>query len=295
MDVSLITASALDLPSSQRVDAIVYDGTTDLRPWPGPGPDRELVEQYGPELAVVLDLERGRLEDGALPIGGMLRLHRGKLHCDFLLWVATRPPEDRGIQQPAPDAALLKKAVKEALAFVRERHVARVAFGPLGDGPQALDEVERLVLIARAAAEYYDECFAAGRPAGVEHVLVCHRSASKISDARKKLGRAVKLVQEAPKVASADGPKRKKAATTKAAGTKRKASTRKVAPTISEDEIARGRATAGPYDRSRAYGVGELMVHPKFGVGRVDELTPEGFILVLFEGGDTRRLLHDRP
>jgi len=35
-------------------------------------------------------------------------------------------------------------------------------------------------------------------------------------------------------------------------------------------------------------------VHKKFGVGRVDSLTPEGFIMVLFENGETKRLLHDR-
>jgi hypothetical protein len=64
---------------------------------------------------------------------------------------------------------------------------------------------------------------------------------------------------------------------------------------LGEDENARARATAGPYDRAHKYAAGDFFLHPKFGVGRVEELTPEGFIVVLFEGGDTRRLLHARP
>ena len=64
---------------------------------------------------------------------------------------------------------------------------------------------------------------------------------------------------------------------------------------LGEDDIARARAMAGPYDRANTYGIGDFFVHPKFGVGRVEELTPEGFIVVLFEGGDSKRLLHARP
>ncbi len=291
MDVHLISTSALSLPSSQRVDAIVHDGTTDLRPWPGPGPDRELTEHYGPELNAVLERERERLEDGELPIGGMIRLHRGKLHCDFLLWVATRPPENAGIAAPAPDREVLVTAVKDALAFVSERHVARVAFRVLGSGPKEMDEIERIVLVARAANEYHEACYAAGRPSGVEEVLVCHPHSSKISAARRQLGRAVKMA------ALPAAPKEEKPATkrrTASGGTRKAPAKRKLKPTLDEDEIARARATASPYDRSRTYTPGDYFLHSKFGVGRVDELTPEGFIIVLFEGGDTRRLLHAR-
>lgn len=295
MDVNLIATSAFDLPSSQRVDAIVHDGTTDLRVWPGPGPDRELLEHYGPELGAVLDRERERLEGGLLPIGSMLRLHRGKLHCDFLLWIATRPPEKAGIQAPAPPREVLEKAVKDALAFVSERHVARVAFRTLGAGPSALDEVERIALIARAANEYHDECYAAGRPTGVEEVLVCHPHASKIASARQMLGRAVKVANlPAPVREETPAPKRRAASKT---NTKKSAAAAKRPPriTLTDDEIARARATAGPYDRAHAYSVGDFFLHSKFGVGRVEELTPEGFILVLFESGETKRLLHGRP
>lgn len=294
MDVNLIPTSALELPSSQRVDAIVHDGTTDMRVWPGPGPDRELLEHYGPDLPAVLERERERLEGGALPIGGMLRLHRGKLHCDFLLWIATRPPEKAGIQAPAPVQATLVRAVKEALAFVSERHVVRVAFRTLGAGPNAMDDVDRIVLIARAANEYHDECYAAGRPTGVEEVLVCHPHASKIASARRALGRTVKMAEVPVQKREEAAPARKRAAAP-SGGRKPSAPRRGAKLTLTQDEIGRARATAGPYDRAHAYTVGDFFLHSKFGVGRVEELTPEGFILVLFESGETKRLLHARP
>jgi O-acetyl-ADP-ribose deacetylase (regulator of RNase III) len=287
MDVNLIQASALDLPSSSRVDAIVHDGTTDLVLWPGPGADRELVEAYGVELQSVLDRERA--EHGELPIGSMIRLHRGKLHADFLLWIATRPPEESGIAAPAPSAQVITKAVKDALAFVSERHVARVAFRALGSGPNALDDVDRIVLIAKAANEYYDDCFKAGRPAGIEEVLVCHPHSSKIAAARRALGRTVSVAE----VAAAPRPEAKAATVKKpraAAG--KKPAARKPSKTLSGDEVATARAKAGAYDRSHRYSSGEYFVHSKFGVGRVEELTAEGFIVVLFESGDVRRLLH---
>lgn len=292
MDVQLIASSVLDLPSSQRVDAIVHDGTTDLRTWPGPGPDRDLQEHYGDELSSVLDRERGRLEGGQLGIGQMLRLHRGKLHCDFLLWVATRPPEVRGIQAQAPGAEMIENAVKDGLAFASERHVARVALGALGAGPGALDDVERLVIIGKAANAYYDECFRAGRPAGIEDVLVCHPHSSKISAARRQLGRSVTLVQEPPKLPE---PAPKKKTPARSSGPRTRAKSRVQAPTLSAAEAAAARTSSGPYDRAKKYEPGQYMVHAKFGAGRVEEVTREGFIIVVFEGGDLKRLLHARP
>lgn len=289
MDVNLISTSALDLPSSQRVDAIVHDGTIDMKVWPGPGPDRELAEAYGTELQTVLDRERS--EHGTLAIGDMVRVHRGKLHCDFLLWIGTRPPEKAGIAAPAPQADVLHKAVRDALAFVSERHVKRVAFRILGAGPNALDEVERIVLIAKASNEYYDECFKAGRPTGIEEVLVCHPHSSKITAARRLLGRAVK-VAEVPAPPREEPKKKERASRAPSAGRKSGVPRKPARAVLSDDDVARARATAQPYDRSHKYAVGEFFVHPKFGAGRVEELTPEGFIVVLFEGGDSRRLLH---
>ena len=295
MDVQLIPSSVLELPTAQRADVIVHDGTTDLRTWPGPGPDRELVEHYGSEMSSVLERERDRLADGELPIGGLLRLHRGRLHCEFLLWIATRPPEDRGIQAPAPSAEVITKAVKDALHFAGERRVDRIAFGPLGAGPQALDDVQRLVLIAKAANAYYDECYQAGKPANIEEVLVCHPFSSKVSEARRALGRSVKMIQPAPTPSSSpSGTTRRRSAS--GGGKKRTTARKPVIPTarLSDEEIGRAKASAELYDRAKSYEIGDFFVHPKFGVGRVQELTPEGFIIVLFEGGAQRRLLHRR-
>ncbi|MCB9597516.1 MAG: hypothetical protein H6719_32645 [Sandaracinaceae bacterium] len=294
MDVQLIASSVLDLPSSQRVDAIVHDGTTDLTLWRPPGPDRDLLEQFGDELPRVLDRERVRHPDG-LEIGELVRLHRGKLHCDFLVWVASRPPERAGVQAKAPPAEVISKAVIDVLRFVSERHVARVAFGPLGAGPDALPDVERLVLVAKAANKFYEECFAEGRPAGIEEVLICHPHGSKIRDARRDLGRTVSVVKEAPAPAPEPAPKKRRAAssTTKKASTTRRP--RASAPVLTADEIGQARATAPAYDRAVRYDPGQHVIHAKFGVGRVEEVTPEGFILVLFESGETKRLLHNRP
>ena len=295
MDVQLITSSVLGLPSSQRVDAIVHDGATDLRTWPGPGPDRDLVEHYGSELGAVLDRERERLPGRALPIGGTLRLHRGKLHCDFLLWVATRPPEQKGVAAKAPSAEVIERAVIDALAFASSRHVARMAFGALGAGPDALDDVERIVVIGRAANAYHETAFSTGRAAGIEEVLICHPHSSKISAARRELGHAVKLVEEAKRA-----PEPPSRTTHRRSASARKPSTRRssakaAVPVLSTAEVANARATAGPYDRAKTYEQGQYMVHSRFGVGRIESITREGFIIVLFGNGETRCLLHNRP
>ena len=297
MDVSLIATSALALPSSERVDAIVYGGAADLRVWPGPGPDRDLTQSYGDELSRVLSRERERLDGGRLEPGQMLRLHRGRLHCDFLLWIATREAEEAGRQGKAHGADLLRSAVRDALAFASLRHVARIAFSPLGAGPGELDDVERIVLIARAASAYYDECYAAGQPTGVEEVLVCHKFNSKISDARRELGGDIAVVAP-PVAAKAEESDKKKRRVTRAASSgaaPRKRAVKKLPPRLSDEEVGAARASAGPYDRARTYEVGDFMVHSKFGVGRIEEITAEGFIMVLFSSGETKRLLHARP
>ena len=115
MDIVLLQASAYELPTSRRVGVIVHDGASDTRLWPGPGPDRELVSNYGPDLADTLDRERGARE---LKVGEIIRLHPGKLHCDFLLWASTRGPEESGRQAKAPDADVLRQVVRDVLEFV---------------------------------------------------------------------------------------------------------------------------------------------------------------------------------
>ena len=89
MDIFWANAAALSLPSSQRVEVLVHDGASDLQLWPGPGPDRNLLDAYGPGLREALEAQRKK-HNGSLPLGEAVRLHPGKLHCNYLLWVATR-------------------------------------------------------------------------------------------------------------------------------------------------------------------------------------------------------------
>jgi hypothetical protein len=294
MDVVLHQSSVFDLPSSRRVGAIVHDGTTDLRLWPAPGADRQLQEAYGPDLQDRLDRERGAVEGGALPIGGLVRVFPGRLHCDFLLWVGSRPPEDMGIRAPAPRLPVIEKAVDDALRFVAQRSVIRVAFGVLGEGPEEVDPVARMVAMAKAAQRYYDGCFADGRPPVLEEVLLCDRSGRRVSEARRKLGRLVKSAVPVPRSTSAASTPRRRRVVGGASKGKTGPGRRRGAPRLSEDEVGMARATGGPYDRHHTYGAGDYLLHAKFGVGRVQELTPEGFILVLFEDGQIRRMLHAR-
>ena len=134
MDISLLQASVLTLPSSKRASVIVYDGTQDLGLWRPPGKDRDLWDAYGQELRAVLDKEQKRLPNQRLPIGGVLRLHPGKLHCDFLIWVASRPPHADTESSPAPSVQVVQEISRKAIEFVAEHDVVRVAFPALGAG-----------------------------------------------------------------------------------------------------------------------------------------------------------------
>jgi O-acetyl-ADP-ribose deacetylase (regulator of RNase III) len=290
MDVTLLTSAVFDIPSSRRVGAIVHDGTTDLRLWPGPGWDRELGSQYGDGLQRALDAERAALPGKELPIGEVVRVHPGRLHCDMLVWAATRPPEPGTARNPAPDAELLERTVDAVLAFVATRDVERVAFPALGVGPGELPVHERLAIIVRASHAYADRCFAAGRAPVVEEVLVCERSATAVSQARQKVRNlASSAAPEPVRAAASSEPERRR----RSAGGSR-AATRPKRGVLDRDEVAQQRATSDPYDRSRVYGVGQWMVHPKFGAGRVELVTQEGHIEVLFEDGQRRKMLHNR-
>ncbi len=288
MDISILQASVYELPTSRRVGVIVHDGTTDLRVWPGPGPDKELAYAYGPqELARLLDGERSRA-GGAVPVGTVLRLHPGRLHCDFLLWIATRGPEHAGIQASAPSEAILTRAVLDALDFVATRNVLRVAFPALGAGPSAIGDAERLAIIASACGAYYERCLEEGRANWIEEVLLCDPRLSVVTAARK-LARAVAKAadkESAPRVESASRPSRASAG----AAPKRPSAARK--PSLDPREVAYARANARPWDRNTRYRVGDFFVHVKFGVGRVEEITPDQFAVVLFEDGNVRRLIH---
>jgi len=44
----------------------------------------------------------------------------------------------------------------------------------------------------------------------------------------------------------------------------------------------------------RTYAAGEWLSHKKFGLGRVERVTPEGAIEVLFEDGAQKKMVHGR-
>lgn len=286
MDVLLFNSSVFDIPSSRRVGAVVHDGASDLRLWPGPGWDRELNEAYGGDLQRALDAERRALGKDELELTEVLRVHPGRLHCDMLAWVATRPSEPGSQRQPAPDAALLERAVLSVLEFVATRSVERIAFPALGQGPGELPAAERLAIVVRAAHAYQERCFASGKAPVVEEVLVCEPSPAAVSQARR-------LVRD---LAGAAAPEPARPAEPKREGRRRVAGASKprLKKGLDPDEVSRRRITAEPYDRSRDYTIGDWFTHPKFGAGRVEQVTQEGHIEVLFEDGEKRKMVHRR-
>jgi hypothetical protein len=291
MDVSLVQGSPYALPTSRRVGVIVHDGATDLRPWPGPGPDRDLSTAYG-DLARVLEQERQRA-GGTLPEGALLRLHPGRLHCDFLLWFASRGPESKGFQAPAPKRDAIEKIVWDALDYAGERNAIQIAFGNLGAGPEQIEDGERLAIVARAATLFYEDRVQKGLPSRIEEVLVCDPRLSVVTAARRRLGALVK--PPAPERPALGAPPEKAPPRPATAGPKGAAKAApRTKPRLEDGAIARARSVARPWDRAVKYGVGDWFVHAKFGVGRVDEVTVDGFIVCLFEDGEVRKLIHAR-
>lgn len=299
MDILLIQASAYELPTSRRVGVIVHDGAPNTRLWPGPGADRELMHAYGSDLQGALDRERAKLPGDVLPIGSLLRLHPGRLHCDFLVWVATRGSEEAGRQAPAPGKEAIEAAVRSVLEFVSERHVIRVAFPALGSGPGALPDADRLAIVARACSEWHEERFASGRPSQIEEALVCDPRLSVVTGARRLVSALVKAPPLEARPAASGGSasprtsERKPAAPRKPGGARAAAAAARK-PRLEEGELGHARATAKPWDRTIRYQTGDWFIHAKFGVGRIQELTPDGFIVVLFEDGEIRKLIHAR-
>jgi O-acetyl-ADP-ribose deacetylase (regulator of RNase III) len=291
MDVSVVQGNPYALPTSRRVGVIVHDGTTDLRLWPGPGADRELANAYG-DLSRVLDQERQR-QGGPVSEGTLIRLHPGRLHCDFLLWFASRGPETKGFQAPAPKREAIEKIVWDALTYAGERNAIQVAFGNLGAGPEQIEDGERLSIVARAAALFHEDRVQRGLPSRIEEVLVCDPRLSAVTAARKRLGALVR--PPAPEKPLPGAQVAKPALRPASAGGK---STAKPAPRgkprLDDGEVARARAVARPWDRTVKYGAGDWFIHAKFGVGRVDEVTVDGFIVCLFEDGEQRKLIHAR-
>jgi O-acetyl-ADP-ribose deacetylase (regulator of RNase III) len=296
MDIFWANAAILALPSSQRVEVLVHDGSTDLRLWPGPGADRELLDAYGPGLREALDAQRLKA-GGAITLGDVVRLHPGKLHCNYLLWVATRGPEQNAQRADAPDLQLIEQVVMRCLALAGENGSISVGFGALGDGPKAASPEERLATIVRAAHRYQESSYATGKPARVEIVRVCDARSGVTAAARRMVGRLAHAAPD-PLPSPRESPPERPAKKTVALGRARSSSTatakggRRRAEELDANEVAQRRVTASPYDRAHRYREAEWFVHPRFGVGQVRRVTPDGAIEVLFEDGSVKKMLH---
>lgn len=286
MDVLLARRSLYSIPSKQRVGALIYDGAADMQLWPGPGPDRELRDQYGERLQEALDAELRHTGRRELDIPSVIRVHPGRLHCDFLAWVATRASEPGSTQSPAPNAAQLRAAVLEAFRFVAERSVERVALAALGHGPGELDRAERIAILIRTAHEYEELCFKEGRATGIDEVIVCEPLASVFRAAQSKVRGLARATEPKPEAGAAEAPRRK------APSAPRKAIVKK--PAIDPSEWVAARSVAEPYSMRTLYASGQWLSHPKFGLGRVEEAQIGGAIVVVFEDGSLKKLAHGR-
>jgi O-acetyl-ADP-ribose deacetylase (regulator of RNase III) len=297
MDIFWANAAILALPSSQRVEVLVHDGSSDLRLWPGPGGDRDLLDAYGPGLREALDAQRVKAR-GGIALGDVVRLHPGKLHCNYLLWVATRGPEQNAQRADAPNVALIEQVVVRSLEFAGSNGSISVAFGALGDGPKAAPPEERLASIVRAAHRHQESCYASGKPARVEIVRVCDARSGVTAAARRLVGRLAHAAPE-PAPSARESAADRSPKKTLAGGRPRSASApagkRRGAEGLDAGDVAQRRVTASPYDRAHRYRETEWFVHPRFGVGQVRRVTPDGAIEVLFEDGSTKKMLHASP
>lgn len=292
MEITLINAAVLELPVSRRAGAIVYDGTSDLGIWRPPGPDRELLFAYGDTLIDVLAKERAQLSGGGLRQGEALRLHPGKLRCDYLIWVGSRGSHGETAPAAAPSLATIEDSARAALELASKHDTVRVAFGALGDGPGAESVGERLAAVVRGADAFRRARLEAGRASSVEEVLVCARSATEVAKAKRLVARMAKQVVPAADRTVATAPRRTRRTVAGGGGSRSRA---KAPTTLDPAEVSAARARADAYSISASYMEGQWLIHPKFGVGKVTEvLLAERMIYVLFEDGEKRRLVHAR-
>ena len=119
---------------------------------------------------------------------------------------------------------------------------------------------------------------------------MCEASARALAAAKRKVANLAKTADVPRSESSTEAPKRKRASTTGSRSRKKAP----VVPVLAAAEIEAMRVRAGTYDRTHAYSVGDWLIHPKFGVGRVEMVYPEKKIDLLFEGGGQKTLIHDR-
>jgi O-acetyl-ADP-ribose deacetylase (regulator of RNase III) len=295
MDVVLANASVFALPGSQRAGAIVYDGTIDLGLWRPPGPDRDLLHVYGDSLTSVLEKERGQLDEGELALGEALRLHPGKLRCDYLIWLGIKPGHGDAEPAPAPALPLIEQATEAALRLASKHDTSRVAFGPIGAGAGQAEASERLAAVVRGAHNFRSRCLKEGIETPIEEVLVCSPSSADIAKTRRLTARLTKTAPPEPPPArpagASSGSRAQSGAPRSVSTPARKGRARKLDPAA----LAMARTRAEPYDRHRTYHEAEWFMHPTFGAGQVQQvLVAERMVVALFEDGEERRLIHAR-
>jgi hypothetical protein len=115
--------------------------------------------------------------------------------------------------------------------------------------------------------------------------------------ARRLVGRLAQSPPEAPSPPREAPPPPARRSASSSGGRARPnmatvSSRRRLPEVLDPAEVAHRRVTATPYDRSQRYKESDWFVHPRFGVGQVKRLTPEGAIEVLFEDGTTKKMLH---
>ncbi|MBO6937591.1 MAG: hypothetical protein JJ863_21650 [Deltaproteobacteria bacterium] len=296
MEVTLVQRSVYDIPSNRRVGAIVFDGAADMQLWPGPGPERELQEHYGDGLQRALDNELRQIEGQKLAIGSVIRVHPGRLHCNFLAWIASRPPEPGTERSNAPPAEVIRAGVLAALRFAAERSVEKIAFPALGAGPSELGRPERLALIVQAAHTYQEECSKAGRSPVVEEVFVCEPAGPIFREAKRRIGDGATAEEKVLRKPEQEDKKarRRRLAAKGSAGTKTSSKAKSKKPKLTAEEALKARDTGLRYSMRTTFAEGDLFMHPKFGAGKVVELPGPGQILCVFEDGSERKLVHGR-
>jgi hypothetical protein len=232
------------------------------------------------------------LRGGALPADGVLRLTPGKLHCDFLIWVASRPPHGDTEASPAPSAAEVAEVARRVIEFVAQHDVVRVAFPALGKGRGEAPVADRMAAIVKAVAAYKEACFTAERPTHIEEVIVCDPSSANVAKAKRMVEKLARAGYAEPAPApAAPAPARQRSSSSRSTGegTRKRASQR-----LPPDDVAAARARSPMYDRSKTYVEGDYFIHPTFGVGRVQIVKPERMVVVLFEDGEERTMIHSR-
>lgn len=291
MEVTLLNRSAYTIPSKKRVDAIVFDGARDMQIWPGPGLEAKIREHYGDNFQRALDAELKQVPGRLLDIPSVIRVHQGRLHCNFLLWAATREPEPGSTRSPAPSLKMIEKVVRMSLEFALGRHVKRIAFPALGGGPGEASVEDRLVTIVKTAQTFYEEFYEAGNALAIEEVIVCVPSAPVFRNVHSRV-RNIVQVGALP----APPPKEKKPVRRRAAAGSSKAKTTKAKAKPSGLSMSEANENSGAakYNMRATYAENDFFTHPKFGIGKVIGLPAQGQMECSFEDGSVRKLVHSR-